>query len=96
MRKLILVLFTVFICYNMNAQFIKEKAINVSIGFGYAFPFEDLEVNGVGGYASGEYILKIKSWLDLKPYVGLIFTKSELTDKYNSEDAFNSNPNIPK
>jgi hypothetical protein len=93
MKKLIFVFLTLLTFNISNAQFIKEKAINVSLGIGYAFPFEDSDVMGSGFYASGEYILKVASWVDFKPYAGLVLTKSRLIEDYNPEDDLNLNPN---
>ncbi|MBT8245938.1 MAG: hypothetical protein HKP48_00450 [Winogradskyella sp.] len=60
---------------SMNAQFIKEKSINTSVGFGLSAPYEDIDVYGSGFYAQGELVLKAASWVDFRPYAGVILTK---------------------
>lgn len=79
-------LFALLAFYTLNAQFIKEKAISGSIGFGYTYPSEDIDISGSGFYLQGEYVLRHSKWLELRPYAGTILTKTDESDEvyYNS------------
>ena len=70
----------------VQAQFIKEKAIDVSIGIGFSAPDDGYEVIGNGFYAQGEYVLGLNKWIDIRPYVGYISTKMSEgdTDQINA------------
>ena len=60
-----------------NAQFIKEKSVNAQIGFGLSAPYDSsTDVVDDGFFAQGELILKVTSWVELRPYLGLIITNS--------------------
>ena len=62
-------------------QFIKEKSINAQIGFGTSIPYESAdEVAGTGFFIQGEYVMRVASWAELKPYAGLFLTKSNGKD----------------
>ncbi len=58
-----------------NSPFIKEKAINVQIGYGLSTSFESI-TNFVdeGFFAQGELVLIVNNWFELRPYVGFIGT----------------------
>lgn len=66
----------------MNAQFDKKKAIDISVGYGLSAPYDDFDITGEGFYFQGEYVIPIKNWLDIRPYVGLI-----LANTPNGDDA---------
>lgn len=86
---LILVLLTFM---EVKAQFIKEKSIDVSIGIGLSTPYaEQADVTGSGFYVQGEYVLAISSWFDIRPYAGLILTKTD--DNDNNPKEFESTTN---
>ncbi len=89
MRKTIVIILTILASAQVNAQLIKEKSIDVSIGFGMSAPYDDINVYGSGFYLQGEYVLTLASWIDIRPYAGLILTKA------NSKD-LNENPTIYK
>jgi len=74
MKKFILLSFSLLCFTTTHAQFIKERAVEVSIGYGLTFPVDDVDVVGSGFYAQGEYVLTAFSWLDFRPYAGFIFT----------------------
>jgi hypothetical protein len=43
-------------CIQVKAQFIKEQAIDVSIGYGISLAFKDVDITGSGFYLQSEYI----------------------------------------
>ncbi|UPQ79016.1 hypothetical protein M0M57_15525 [Flavobacterium azooxidireducens] len=76
-NKIILCVLFLLANVHLHAQFIKEKSIEASIGIGYNSPNDDVDMNGSGFFLQGEYILKIASWIDVRPYAGLILVESE-------------------
>ncbi len=61
----------------VEAQFIREKALNVQIGYGLSTSNNSLtDVVDDGFFAQGELVLKVASWVELRPYAGVIFTNS--------------------
>jgi hypothetical protein len=74
MNKLCLLFLGLFIFQTSKAQFIKDRAVEISIGYGLTAPYDDVDVSGSGFYAQGEYVLTAYSWLDFRPYAGFIFT----------------------
>lgn len=74
-----IILFALFLLSTtqLHAQFIKERSIEASIGIGYNFPDDDIDLDGSGFFLQGEYVLKIASWIDLRPYAGLILVETE-------------------
>lgn len=80
MRKTIAILLIISASIQAEAQFIKGKSINGSIGYGMSFPTEDVNVVNSGFYLQGEYVLDVYNWFDLRPYAGLILTNSDGTD----------------
>ncbi len=76
-----------------KAQFIKEKAIDLSIGSGLSAPYEEIDLYGSGFYAQGEYVLSISKWIDIRPYAGFILTKPGRDDTGNPEAGFRSTAN---
>jgi len=74
-----IILFALFLLSTsqLHAQFIKERSIEASIGIGYNFPNDDIDLDGSGFFLQGEYVLKIASWIDVRPYAGLILVESE-------------------
>lgn len=87
MKKITLVALVVVLCSHLaKAQFIKEKSINAMIGYGVSIPYDEFdEALGTGFLAQGELNLKVKSWLELRPYAGFVITSA------NDED-LNGNP----
>jgi len=88
MKKIILIL-VILASSQVKAQFIKEKTLDVSIGLGYSFPDEDIDIAGSGFYFQGEYVLVITNWIDVRPYAGIILTRFDGKD-------FDGNPTIYK
>lgn len=61
-----------------NAQFVKEKSIGALIGFVASIPFNSAEdPSSTGFFTQGELILKLASWAELRPYVGVVVTDSQ-------------------
>ncbi|WP_276978778.1 hypothetical protein [Flavobacterium filum] len=75
MKKTVL-LFLLLLQSTLIAQIIKEKSIEASIGFGYVTVNEEIDLEGTGFYMQGEYVLKLKSWFQVRPYFGLIITEA--------------------
>lgn len=81
MKKYLVILALLFASIQVNAQIIKEKSIDVSIGFGMTAPYDDVDLTGTGFYFQGEYVLKLASWVDVRPYAGFVSTKPQSQDK---------------
>lgn len=75
MKKKYLLIFAVLAFTQVKAQVIKEKSIDASIGYGLSAPYDDIDVTASGFYLQGEYVLTLASWIDIRPYAGLILTK---------------------
>ncbi len=75
MKKILPILFAIFSITRVQAQFITEEAVEVSIGYGLSVPYDDGGFFGTGYYAQGEYVLGINEWIDLRPYAGYMFTE---------------------
>ncbi len=58
----------------LKAQPREGKFINASIGYGLTDPYDELEVNGSGFYAQGEYVWTFSRWIGVRPYAGVLFT----------------------
>lgn len=87
MKKILLLFVTLLASTHIQAQFIKEKSIDVSIGLGLSAPYDEYKVTGTGFYAQAEYVLGISKWIDLRPYAGAIFTQMSEgdTQPYNPD-----------
>ena len=58
-----------------NNSFIKDKAINLQIGYGLSTPFESAtDFVDDGFFAQGELVLIVNNWFELRPYAGFIST----------------------
>lgn len=75
----------------VEAQFIKEKTISAQIGYGLSVPFNSVdEMFDDGFFMQAELVLKVASWVELRPYAGLILTSSngrDLNDNPTNEKA---------
>jgi hypothetical protein len=81
MKKFLFIPILVLITNICLAQSQYKKAINAQIGLGVSTPYEsEDEISGTGFFLQGEYVLSIKSWLEIKPYAGLILTNSSDED----------------
>ncbi len=92
MKKNILLSLVLLVSFTMNAQFAKEKSIDISAGYGLSVPYDNVDVFGEGFYLQGEYVMTLASWLDLRPYAGFIIT-SDKDDDGDNTPAFKSTAN---
>jgi hypothetical protein len=85
LRNFFLILIFSFFFSNLTkAQPRVGKFINASIGIGLSTSDkienygnqDELDVNGDGFYAQGEYIFGLTKWFGLRPYAGFIITSS--------------------
>jgi hypothetical protein len=85
MKNTFTILLLFLISNQLQAQFIKERSINAQIGLGLSAPYySNDEVIGNGFFIEGEYVMRVKSWFELKPYAGLILTNSNGKDLNNN------------
>lgn len=90
MKKTLIFLAIVLSSNMAKAQLITEKSLNIQIGYGLSSPYNSIDdIVNDGFFAQGELVLKIASWIDLRPYAGFIATNS------NGKD-FNDNPTDEK
>ena len=91
MKKTLILIIIVLTSNLAVAQFIKEKSINAQIGYGISVPYNSIdEVADNGFFAQGEIVLKVASWIELRPYAGFILTNSngkDLNDNPTNEKA---------
>ena len=85
MKKKLVIIFTILAFTQVNAQLIKEKSIDASIGYGISAPYDDVDITGTGFYLQGEYVLTLSKWIDIRPYAGLILTKADNNDQIAPE-----------
>ncbi|WP_452222898.1 outer membrane beta-barrel protein [Lacinutrix chionoecetis] len=80
-NKLFTSLFLILLTYSVSAQTETKRFVKASIGLGYSYPSEEVDVAGSGFYIQGEYVFKFSKWLSARPYAGYISTSpdSELT-----------------
>lgn len=79
-----IIIFTLFFTNHTKAQPRVGKSINVSVGLGLSGSYyienygnqDELEVNGDGFFAQGEYIIGISKWFGIRPYAGLLLTST--------------------
>lgn len=85
MKNIFIVILIASINYTSLAQSKYEKEINVEVGLGLTSPYESTtDVVSTGFFMQGEYVVKIKSWLELKPYARFITTSSNGKDLNNT------------
>jgi len=70
---LVAILIAASFCNSLQAQSEKEQFIHASVGIGLAAPYDESTVDADGFYAQGEYVYKVLSWFDVRPYAGVIF-----------------------
>lgn len=91
MEKIWILLMIILASNVSEAQFIKEKSINAQIGYGLSAPYNSVdEVFGTGFFLQGELVLKVASWVELRPYAGFILTNSngkDINDNPTNEGA---------
>lgn len=90
MFKKVITLFIIIISFQAKAQSDTKKSLNISFGFANTYPYDDVEVHGSGISVQTEYVISPKKWVDFRPYIGLIFTK---TSSENNESNLKSSCN---
>lgn len=93
MKRILFILVTLLASTQVQAQFIKEKAIDVSIGLGLSSPTHEVDFYGTGFYAQGELVLSPSSWIDFRPYAGFILTKMNESDTEVVQAGYKSTAN---
>ena len=74
MKKKLVIIFTFLAFTQVDAQLIKEKSIDASIGYGISAPYDDVDITGTGFYLQGEYVLTLSKWIDIRPYADQLQT----------------------
>jgi hypothetical protein len=65
---------------SQSASYYRE-VLNVQIGYGLSSAYNSIDdIADDGFFAQGELVLKVTSWIDLRPYAGFIFTSSNWKD----------------
>ena len=87
MKNNILLILMIVASMQVSAQLVKEKSVNVAIGLGFSYPTDAIDVSGSGFYVQGEYVNTLKKWIDIRPYAGLILTKtnSDYNDRHGTD-----------
>jgi len=81
MRKNLILIIIILTSNLVDAQFIKEKSINVQIGYGLSAPNNSIDGTVDDGFfIQGELVLKVASWIEFRPYAGIILTNSKGKD----------------
>lgn len=85
MKNALFLLLLVLISIKSQAQFIKEKSFTAKIGYGLSAPDKsDAVIINTGVFAQGELVLGVLSWVEMRPYVGVIITNSNGKDVDNN------------
>ena len=88
-RNILFIAITIFYSLSSRGQFVKSRAIDAQIGVGVSSPSNGGENVANGGFfVQGEYVLTVKTWFDLKPYLGLVITNSDGRDLNNNPTVF--------
>lgn len=81
MKKKLIILIAILTSNFIEAQFIKEKSINAQIGYGISLPYDSVDETADDGFfMQGELVLEAYSWLEIRPYAGLILVNSNGKD----------------
>jgi hypothetical protein len=81
MKKNLILIIIILTSNLVDAQFIKEKSINVQIGYGLSAPNNSIDGTVDDGFfIQGEFVLKVASWIEFRPYAGIISTNSKGKD----------------
>lgn len=84
----IVIIFTILLCNLSQAQPRKGEFIDVSIGYGLSFPFDDVDITSSGFYVQGEYVLGLSKWFGIRPYAGLIVTSTDKNTNIESQPEY--------
>lgn len=67
-----------------SAQFVRQTAVNAQLGYALTQPhFSEAEIADQGFMLQGEYVMKIASWVQIKPYASFFLTHSNGRDIYD-------------
>ena len=92
--KKILVILIILISTELNAQFVREKALTFSIGYGLSgSTYKYNNKIDPSFYMQGEYVWIVSDNLDIRPYAGLILTKSNGKDTNGNLSVYKSTTN---
>ncbi|MFC0604484.1 hypothetical protein [Winogradskyella pulchriflava] len=81
MNRIFIILIALLATNEFQGQSIKQQSINAQIGFAVSSPYESSdEVAGTGFFLQGEYVMRVASWLELKPYAGLVLANANNED----------------
>lgn len=81
MNKILTFLIIILSSNLVVGQFQEEKFLNAQIGLGLSAPNNSVtEIVDDGFFAQGELVMKLASWVEIRPYVGLIWTNSKGKD----------------
>ena len=84
MKKNLLTFALLFVFVQLFAQ--QKHCIDALVGLGITAPSENIDVTGQGFYLQGEYVYEISKLVDLRPYAGLILTKTVEPDLEQYKD----------
>jgi len=78
MRIFSIIIFVFCLSWNPAlAQPEKGTFIQGSMGLGYVYPYEDVDINSSGFYAQGEFVWSPLTWFGVRPYAGMIISSGE-------------------
>ena len=90
MKNKLIILVFLLASHLLKAQSDRETFLNVQLGLGGTVPYYSVdEIVDNGFFMQGEYIVRVRSWIEVRPYLGLILTKSDGND-------INGNPTTEK
>lgn len=92
MKKTLVIILALIVSTTVQAQFIKERSVDVSIGLGLSAAY-NVDFYGSGFYAQGEYALSPSKWIDFRPYAGVILTKMDKDDTEIIQAGYRSTAN---
>jgi len=93
LKKTIAIILTILALAQVEAQSLKGRSVDISIGYGLSAPSDEFDVIGSGFYLQGEYVIELAKWFDLRPYAGLILTKTNKDDNQQNEPDYRSTSN---
>lgn len=94
MEKIVTLILAIFASTQVQAQFIEEKSHDVSLGLAMSAPYDKIDLlRSPGLFAQGEYVLSPGSWIDFRPYAGLILTKFKKEDPGEVQERYRSSVN---
>ncbi len=98
MKKNSIVIFLILIAsWQLNAQSRFNRYLNLSIGEGitealYGCEGEQEEtIRGSGLYLQGEYVFEFNKWIDLRPYTGFLYARTDQGDDVYLDYGYEAN-----